>query len=321
LAQIPGVQAAAFSSERLFGGGSWTEPVTAPTFTPSRGQDREAVLLVVSPRFFETMGTNILRGRTFGARDDEGAARVAVVNEAAARYFFGRTDAVGETFQIGDHGGAPPIQVVGIVQDAKYSSLKEPAPRIIYLPALQEPGPVGGPNFAIRTAGDPAKMADILWKVARDEVAGLRWRGVTTQASLVDGTVARDRMLAQLSGMFGLTAMLLVCLGLYGLTAYEVSRRTTEIGVRLALGAQRIDVVRLFVGRSMILVTSGVVLGLGGAAALARLVESLLFGVRSSDSVTFVASAAMLLATGAAAAYWPAHRAAKLNPIAALRVE
>jgi predicted permease len=321
LARVPGVQSAAFSSERLFGGGTWTEPVTAPTFTPSRGQDREAVLLVVSPRFFETMGTNVLRGRTFGPQDDERASRVAVVNEAAARYYFGRTDAVGETFQLDSHNSAPQIHVVGVVQDTKYSSLKEPAPRIIYLAVLQEPGPVGGPNFAIRTAGDPAKMTDILWKVARDEVPGLRWRGVTTQASLVDGTVARDRMLAQLSGVFGLTAMLLVCLGLYGLTAYEVSRRTTEIGVRLALGAQRIDVVRLFVGRSMMLVTSGVVLGLGGAAALARLVESLLFGVRSSDSVTFVASAAMLLTIGAAAAYWPARRAAHLNPIAALRVE
>jgi predicted permease len=321
LTRVPGVQSAAFSSERLFGGGTWTEPVNAPGFRPLRGQDREAVLLVISPGFFETMGTTVLRGRAFEARDDERAARVAIVNEATARYYFGRTDAVGETFQLGDRSSAPQMRVVGVVQDAKYSSLKEAAPRMIYLPALQEPGPAGGPSLAIRTAGDPERMADVLWKEARKAAAALRWRGVTTQAQLVEGTIARDRMLAQLSGAFCVTAILLVCLGLYGLTAYEVSRRTAEIGVRLALGAQRSDVVRLFVTRSMMLVTSGVVAGVAGAAALARLVDSLLFGVRSSDAATLVTSAAMLLIVGAAAAYWPARRASLLNPIATLRAE
>jgi ABC-type antimicrobial peptide transport system permease subunit len=267
------------------------------------------------------MGTRILRGRAFDARDDERAARVAIVNEATARYYFGGTDSLGQMFQLEDRSAAPQIRVVGVVQDAKYRSLKEPAPRMIYLPALQEPGPIGGANLAIRTPGDPDKMADLLWKTARNEVADLRWRGVTTQARLVDGSIAQDRMLAQLSGAIGLTAMVLVCVGLYGLTAYEVSRRTAEIGIRLALGAQRTDVVRLFVGRSMILVTCGVLVGLGGAAALARLVQSLLFGVGSSDAVTLVASAAMLLTIGAAAAYWPARRAAQLNPIATLRAE
>jgi putative ABC transport system permease protein len=115
--------------------------------------------------------------------------------------------------------------------------------------------------------------------------------------------------------------MVLVCLGLYGLTAYEVSRRTSEIGVRLALGAQPADIVRLIVGRSTILVLAGVVVGLGGAAALARLLESLLFGVRASDAMTSIGSAAMLLSVGTAAAYWPARRAAQLNPLATLRAE
>lgn len=321
LARVPGVQSAAFSSDTLFGGSTWTEPVSAPTFIPPPGQDRNAVLLVISPRFFETMRTSVLHGRPFDARDDERGARVAIVNETAARYYFGRTDAVGQTFQIFGWSSLPPFRVVGVAQDAKYKSLKEPAPRIIYLPALQHPGPVSKPSLAIRTTGDPQKMADVLWKAAHSEVADLRWRAAGTQAQLVEGTIAHDRMLAQLSGAFALTAMVLVCLGLYGLTAYEVSRRTTEIGVRLALGAQRIDVVRLFVGRSMILVAIGVLVGLGGAAALGRLIESLLFGVRGSDVVTLAASAAMLLTVGAAAAYVPARRAARLNPIATLRAE
>jgi putative ABC transport system permease protein len=321
LSRVPGVQSAALSSERLFGGGTWTEPVSTPAFTPFGGQEREAVLLVISPRFFQTMGTGIQRGRAFDERDDEHAARVAIVNEATARYYFDRTDAVGETFQLGDRSSAPQIRVVGVVRDAKYRNLKEPAPRIIYLPALQEPGPVGAPNLAIRTKGDPEKFSDLLWKEAHSEVADLRWRGVATQAQLVNGTIAQDRMLAQLSGAFSLTAIVLVCLGLYGLTAYEVSRRTGEISVRLALGARPADVVRLFVGRSMMLVTTGVLVGLAGAAVLGRLGESLLFDARSADALTLAASAAMLLVIGAAAAYWPARRAAQLDPIATLRAE
>ncbi len=321
LAAVPGVHSTALSSERLFGTGTWTEPVIAPTFTPRPGQDRDAVLLVISPRFFETMGTRVLQGRRFEARDHEQAPRVAIVNEAAARYYFGAADATGQTFHLGDPSSAPQIRVIGVVQDAKYRSLKDPAPRMIYLPALQEPGPVGEASLAIRTAGDPEKMADVVWKEARSEVGDLRWRGVTTQTHLVDGTIAQDRMLAQLSAAFGLTAVVLVCLGLYGLTAYDVSRRTAEIGIRLALGAQRADVVRLMVGRSMILVAAGVGAGLAGAAALAQLVETLLFGVRSSDAVTLGASAALLLTVGAAAAYGPARRAAQLNPVATLRVE
>ncbi|PYR92667.1 MAG: hypothetical protein DMF84_12040 [Acidobacteria bacterium] len=207
LMHAPGVQSAAFSSESLFSGSSWTEPVTAPTFVPQPGQERDAVLLVISPQFFETMRTGLLRGRRFDARDDQRAAKVAIVNEASARYYFGDTDALDQTFQLGYPAG-PPTRVVGVVQDAKYKSLKDPAPRIVYLPALQVPGPVGNPSLAIRTTGDPQRMADLLWTEAHNEVADLRWRGAGTQAQLVDGTIAQDRMLAQLSGAFGLTANL-----------------------------------------------------------------------------------------------------------------
>jgi predicted permease len=321
LARVPGVRSAAFSSESLFSGNTWTESVSAPAFAPKPGQDRESVLLVISPRFFATMGTPILRGRDFDARDDQHAPKVAIVNEAMARYYLGGTDVVGRTFQLEHRSFAQPLTIVGLVADAKYRSLREAAPRIIYLPCLQTPGPLGEANIAVHTAANPEKMADLLWNEARSESPYLRLGGTTTQSRLVDGTIAQDRMLAELSGFFGLTAAALVCLGLYGLTAYEVSRRTAEIGLRIALGAQRTAVVSLILRRSLILVGSGIALGLGAALGLARLVQSLLFGVRGADPVSLLLTAAMLLAVGAAAAYWPARRAARLDPIASLRHE
>jgi predicted permease len=320
LTRIPGVHSAAYSSEQLFSGNSWTEPVNTPTFTPVPGQERQAVLLVISPQFFATMGSNVLRGRSFTFQDDERAPRVAIVNEAAARYYFGGTDPVGRSVQIGEHLSSDNIQIVGIVQDAKYRSLKAPAPRMIYLPALQVPDAVTA-NLAIRTSAAPETMADLLWNEARDEVRELRWRSATTQARLVDGTIAQDRMLAQLSAVFGFTAMALACLGLYGLTAYEVSRRTAEVGVRLALGASRADVVRLIAGRSMLLVAGGVAVGVGASAVLSRLIESLLFGVRGTDIVSLATAALLLLTTGLAGSLWPARRAARLNPTNLLRVQ
>jgi ABC-type antimicrobial peptide transport system permease subunit len=164
-------------------------------------------------------------------------------------------------------------------------------------------------------------MADTLWKQASVESRALRLGNTTTQARLVDATIAQDRLLAQLSAAFGIAAACLVCLGLYGLTAYDVSRRRKEIGLRMALGAQRNEVVRSMVRGAVLLVGIGVVVGLGAAAALAQLLESLLFGVRSTDWPTFAGAAVLLVTIGAAAAYWPARRAARVDPMMALRVE
>jgi predicted permease len=319
LANTPGVQSAALSSESLFSGNSWTEAVTVPGFTPRPGENQEAVLLVISPGFFRTMATPVLRGRDFDSRDEARSPKAAIVNEAMARNYFGETEVVGRTFRIAQHDFAEPFTVVGVVRDAKYKSLRESAPRIIYLPYVQTPGPVAAPTFAVRTATNPDNMTRLLWKEIRDESPDLRFGATTTQARLVEGTIAQDRMLAQLSGFFGLTAAALVFLGLYGLTAYEVSRRTAEIGIRIALGAQPVHVARMVLGRSMVVVASGVALGLGAAVALAGAVESLLFEVHRTDLVALALSAVMLLGVAAVAAYRPARRAASLDPVICLR--
>ena len=315
LATVPGVRSAAASSETLFGGSRWTEAITAPGFNPVPGQNREAVMLVVSPNFFRTMGTRLLAGRDFDPRDNEAGQKVGIVNESMARYFLGNSNAVGQSFQVA--GFPQPLTVVGVVEDTRYQSLREAAPPIVYLPYMQ--GPIGATNLTIATANDPEKMTEILWKEAQRQVPLLRFRGVTTQARLVDGTLGQDRMLAQLSAAFGFAGALLVSLGLFGLTAYEVSRRRAELGIRIALGAQRSNVVRLVVGRAVLHVGCGVGLGMAASVAMMRITERLVYGVRAMEPASLLAPALMLLAVGAAAAYWPARRAASVDPVAVLR--
>jgi predicted permease len=318
LARTPGVVSAALSSENLLSGNAWTEPITVPGEEPRPGERRDAVLLVVSPGFFKTMGTPLQRGRDFDLRDDARAPRVAIVNESTARVTFGTSDVIGRTLQVGDRS-FPPLTIVGLVPDAKYRTLRESGTPMVYLPAFQTTGQLEAANIAVRTMGEPEGMTEELWRAARGESAALRLGAVTTQTRLVSGTIAQDRMLAQLSGFFGLTAAVLVCLGLYGITAYDVARRTSEIGIRLALGAERADVVRLIVRRSLRLVVVGVAIGLGVALLLARVVERLLFGVSGTDPSTIVLSAALLLTVGVLAAYGPARRAARVDPVASIR--
>lgn len=315
LASVPGVWSASLSSEPLFGGHRWTEGIQAPAFHPVRGQDIGAVLLVISPHFFQTVGLHVISGRDFDARDNAGGPETAVVNESAASYFLGRRDAVGQSFYVTGYGRQ--LTVVGVVQDARYQSLREPPPPIVYLPYLQ--GPLEGAYLTIRTVGDPMKMVRTLWTEAHEAAPLLRYRGATTQDQLVDGTIAQDRMLAQLSAAFGVAGALLVLLGLFGVTAYEVSRRNAELGIRIALGAQRSSIIRLVVGRAVLLVGCGVLVGLTSAAGVMRLAQGLVYGVRAFDASNLLLPAMALLIIGAAAAYWPARRAASIDPVAAVR--
>jgi putative ABC transport system permease protein len=318
---VPGVISTALSSENLFSGNTWTEAVSTAGFSRAEGKDREAVLLLISPGFFRTMGTPILQGRDFDAHDGASSPRIVIVNEAMARYYFGQTDVIGRNCRIDQSDFPQELTIIGVVRNTKYKNIREDSRRIVYLPYLQFLKPVSEANIAVRTVQNPLNMDELLRKEAQAENPRIQFRGVTTQAQLVNGTIAQDRMLAELSGFFGFAAAALVCLGLYGITSYEAERRTAEIGVRIALGAKSRDVMRLVMGRSLILVAAGIAIGLGMALPLTRLIESLLYGVRSGDTVTPVAVVATLFVITALAAYWPAHRASTLDPTKLLKCE
>jgi predicted permease len=321
LAQTPGVESVALTSENLFSGNSWTEAIDVPGFVPSAESGREATLLVISPGFFRTLKTAILRGHDFEVRDNERAPQVAIVNETAARYYFGDTDVVGRTFRIQQKAFPQPLTVAGVVRDTKYADLREEPRRIIYLSYLQVPSAIEAATILVRAERDPQAMIDLVWKAARGESPSLRLGNVTTQLELIERTTAQDRMLAYMSGVLGLIAAILVCIGLYGLTSYETSRRTADIGLRMALGAQRRQVVRLVVRSTMKATLAGTVLGLAIALGLARLLQSLLFGIGSTDPITFLSTTLLLLAVASFAAYMPARRASRMDPMVALRCE
>ncbi len=321
LSRVPGVRSEAFSSEALFGGGTWTEPVSAPGFMPRPGEDRDSVLLMISPGFFRTMETAMLRGRDFTLRDDEGAPKVAIVNEAMARFYFGGTDVVGRTFRVEHHSFPQPLTVVGVVRDARYRSLREPAPRIVYLPDLQNPGPFGGAN--IRSANGCRSRKDggsvVEGRAGRESISqvlghddagapGRRDDRARPDAGATPGLLRPCGSRAGLSGAVRPD-------GLRSVAAHRRDRRADRAG------AQRRDVIRMVLGGTMAPVAGGVVLGLCAAVGLARLVESLLFGAHGIDGVTLLAVVAMVLGVGAAAAWWPARRAARVDPIASLRYE
>jgi predicted permease len=304
-------------------GMSWTDPPYIGGLLSSG----ECHLIGVSPNFFETMGIQLSIGREFTERDDERAPAVAVVNENMARHYFGDVSPLGKHF--GWTPRARQIEIVGVVKDAKWRDLRSDFPPFIYFPYFQwqaspydDPKDYPGPEayMQLRTSVDPAGLS----KALRQEVAsrsGFQTGEIVTQAALVEKTVVTERLLAKLSGFFGGLALLLACSGLYGLMSYTVARRTNEIGVRVALGAGRFDIIGMVFREILLLVVGGIAIGVPAALACARLIGSFLFRVNPMDAATVVSAAVLLLAVVGLAGYLPARRASRTDPMVALRYE
>jgi predicted permease len=285
------------------------------TYAP-RQQD-SINILQVSPDYFKTMEMRLMSGRGFTERDNETAPKVVVINETAVLKYFANENPLGLRFgQSVEQSGQ--LEIVGVLRDAKYNSVRDEIPPTMYVPALQgRPATV----FHVRTAGDPAVTIGAIREAVRQIDPELPLIDLATQAEQIDKNLSQERAFAQAYSMFGALALLLASIGLFGLMSYSVARRTNEIGIRMALGARSEDVLRLVMGESMRLVSVGVVLGLVATLAAGRLVSSVLFGLAPSDAVTMAAAAMVMIAVSALAGFLPARRAARVDPLVALRAE
>ena len=317
---IPGVRAASFSFF-TFNQGAWSEDAWTPEESPEAKGNREVVYNKVGRGFFSAMGLKLLSGRTFDQQDSENSPKVAVINETMARLFFPNESPLGRRFRMDGPDAKPENDriVVGVVRDAKYMALKERPWPAAYLPYSQEPGYLW--NFEVRYSGDAGSTAPAVRQVIHDVDPRLPVTGAGTLAEQVDRSVVDQRLTAQLSSFFGLVAVFLACIGIYGLMSYAVVHRTNEIGIRVALGAQQGQVLRLIMRQGLVLAASGVAVGIALALIFTRLLRSLLFGVQPFDPVTFIGVAFLLTLIALAACYLPARRAMRVDPVVALRYE
>jgi predicted permease len=317
---IPGVHAASFSMF-TFNQGAWSENAWAKEESPEAKSNREILYNRVGTGFFSTMGLPLVTGRMFGPQDAENSPKVALINETMARRFFPNESPLGRSFRFGGPDAKPENDriVIGVVKDAKYMALKERAWPAAYLPYSQNVGYLW--DFEVRFSGDAALTVAAVRQAIREIDPRLPVSGVGTLAEQVDHSVVDQRLTAQLSGFFSFVAVLLACIGIYGLMSYAVLHRTSEIGIRMALGAQQIQVLGLILRQGLTLAIAGVAVGIALAFALTRFLASLLFGVQPFDPLTFVCVALLLLLIALAACYLPARRATRVDPITALHYE
>jgi predicted permease len=332
LEAVPGVQAVTFSRLPLLSQSSSSssvflrEALSAPPDAEGRIKESgEGYRHVVRENFLETMGVPLLSGRTFGPHDNTTSPRVVVVNQTFANKYFPNQNPIGKRFTF-DTSKPDEIEIVGVCKDAKYTSQRDDVPPTVYSSFRQE-RPMSSGVFEVRTATDPASITGSVRSVVREIDANLPVMNIKTQVEQADETLSMERLFAKLLTLFGILAQQLAAIGLFGVLAYMVSQRTREIGIRMALGADRASVLRMIVRQGMTLAALGVVLGLAGAYVLTKYLESwvglskMLFGVKVSDPLTYAVIAVLLTVVAAIACYIPARRATKVDPLVALRYE
>jgi predicted permease len=321
IARLPGVRSAGQTWFTPLSGSRWDDSI-GPDNTAAAASGKESFFNRASPGYFRTMGTALVAGRDFDDRDTLSAPKVAIVNQTFARKFFGGVNPVGRTFHIDADAGKPEplIQIVGEVKDAKYYELREEFLPVAFLPVAQEAGPGRGLVDVVRTQGPPGRLIESI-KAAVAEVSPAIELEFSSLSGQVDDSLLRERLMATLSGGFALLAALLATLGLYSVVAYTVVARRSEIGVRMALGADRTRVIRLVMAEAVVLLAGGLTAGLLISLWAGRAAESMLFGLKSHDPASMVAAIGLLSAITLLASFAPARRAAALHPMTALREE
>jgi predicted permease len=321
LSALPGVSGVTSATVPLMGGSNWGNSVAVEGFNAGPDTDMNSRFNIVGPAYFQTLGMSLIAGREFTRADTMGASKVVVVNEAFAKKFNLGRDAVGK--HMGDNDGPNAkltMEIVGLVQNAKYSDVKKEIPPQFFRPARQDER-AGFITFYARVATDPDQfLANIPKAIARLD-ANLPVENLKTLPNQIRENVFLDRFISVLSTAFASLATLLAAIGLYGVLAYTVTQRTREIGLRMALGADPGRVRRMVMRQVGLMTLAGGAIGLAAAVGLGQLAQSLLFQLKGSDPVVLMAAAGTLTAVSLAAGFIPAHRASQVDPMTALRYE
>ncbi len=319
LQQIGGVAAVTYSENGIFSGTESHTTFQVPGFIAKANDDTLAASDRIGPGYVAAIGGRLLRGREFSQDDVDRRLPVTLVNHTMARFYWGDTDPTGRLIQLSD---SESVQVVGVIADVKDHELKGDVERRFYLPIVGSPNrEPSSLNFAVRTTGDPAPIVEQVRKTIAEFDAQLPIGRVSTLSHLMRQSVREDRLLARLASGFGLLALLLAAIGLYGVMTYAVSRRTGEIGLRLALGAQRMSVIRMVLGDSLKIVFVGVLIGVPLALGASMLLRHQLYGISATSPSAFAVALGVLMVSAVVAALVPAWRASRVEPLLALRQE
>jgi predicted permease len=318
---IPGVRGVTLSQNGLFSHSESADQISIDGYKPKSGQNMHARFDEVGPNYFATVGIPILMGRDITPEDGGTGQRVGLINQTMARYYFGNENPIGRRIWDMFPTTHEDFVVVGVAADAKYNNLREQTPRRFYVPFFH---PIGDATFArveVRVSGNPSSVADAVRAAVKQTAPNLPPVGIHTMNDLVSESLTSDRMITKLTGFFGALAVLLACIGIYGIMAYAVAGRTGELGIRMALGAQRGDVLWLVLRESLLLVVIGLAIGLPAVLAVSRVIKSSLFGLTAADPLALTLAAALMFVVAAVAGYVPALRASRTDPMVALRYE
>src|ERR1044071_6947042 len=328
LETMPGVRGVSIGGAGLLTGNGISMDVAVEGYSPVPDEEMRVSAVLAGPRFFETLRAPLLRGREFAPADEPPPApagkpthaTVAIIGEGMARRFFGDADPVGKRFTV-DGAEKVVLEIVGVAKDTRYSpNLRAQIPLEFYVPFFGS-GIRMPPTFYLRTTQPAAALGDEIHRILARTEPQLKIRDLRSMDEVIDRLLLRERIIAQLVGFFSVVALLLACLGLYGILSFGVAQRTREIGVRMALGATLPSVIALVIGQGLRLVLLGGAVGVAAAFVATRFVAALLYGVTPSDPITFATVVGVLVAAGVLASGLPARRAAKVDPMEALRYE
>ena len=322
LSALPNVSSVTIASYSPMQGTNTNSTITIRGYTPAQDEDTSVEDIQIGPNFSETLGVPLLMGRDIGLQDTPTSQRVAVVNQAFVQSFFHGENPLGRRATFEKDSDKDDFEIVGVIGDAKYDSAKSKPDRTVYRPILQVQDQQTFANvFELRTVGDPLSVAGQVRAAIAQVDNKLPIGNLTTLRLQTDESLSQEKLIAQLVSFFGLLGLLLSCVGLYGIMAHAVVRRTNEIGIRMALGAERRDIIWMVLKESLVLVGIGLAVGIPAAWGAAHLIASQLFGVNPTDPVTLIAAVMSLTLVAASAGYLPARKASRVNPLIALRYE